>query len=50
MVAAPLDQVVEAGLADAEVNPDRLMETIVSGFEWMNRRDSIPGPSRGKIQ
>lgn len=36
MVAAPLDQVVEHGLADAEVNPVHMVETIVNGFELTN--------------
>jgi two-component system chemotaxis response regulator CheB len=32
MVAVPLDPVVEAGLADAEVNPADLMKTVLHGF------------------
>jgi two-component system chemotaxis response regulator CheB len=32
LVAEPLDQVVEAGLADEEVNPADLVKTIVTGF------------------
>ncbi len=33
MVAEPLDQVFEAGLADEEVNPTALIHTIVNGFD-----------------
>lgn len=33
MVAEPLDQVVEAGLADAEVNPVDLIKTVINGFD-----------------
>lgn len=33
MVSAPLDQVVDSGLADAEVNPDELLTTIIDGFD-----------------
>jgi chemotaxis response regulator CheB len=33
MVAEPLDQVVEAGLADAEVNPADLTKTVLNGFD-----------------
>ncbi|WP_372680654.1 response regulator [Desulfosarcina sp.] len=32
MVAEPLDQVVEAGLADEEVNPADLLITVLNGF------------------
>jgi two-component system chemotaxis response regulator CheB len=32
MVAGPLDQVFEAGLADAEVNPIDLIKTVLIGF------------------
>ena len=34
MVAGPLERVVEAGLADAEVEPGELVPTIVRGFEY----------------
>ena len=33
MVAEPLDQVVEAGLADEEVNPADLIKTVLNGFD-----------------
>jgi hypothetical protein len=33
MVAEPLDQVVEAGLADEEVNPVDLIKTVLNGFD-----------------
>jgi two-component system chemotaxis response regulator CheB len=33
MVAGPLDQVFEAGLADAEVEPTDLVKTVKKGFE-----------------
>lgn len=33
MVAEPLDQVVEAGLADEEVNPSDLIKAVVNGFD-----------------
>jgi chemotaxis response regulator CheB len=33
MVAGPLDQVFEAGLADAEVEPSDLVKTVKKGFE-----------------
>ena len=33
MVAGPLDQVVDAGLADAEVEPTDLVKTVKNGFE-----------------
>ncbi|MEE4112545.1 MAG: response regulator, partial [Desulfobacteraceae bacterium] len=36
MVAKPLDPVVEAGLADAEVNPADLTATVLNGFD-LNR-------------
>lgn len=32
MVAGPLDQVVEAGLADEEVDPSDLVKTVMNGF------------------
>jgi two-component system, chemotaxis family, protein-glutamate methylesterase/glutaminase len=36
MVAEPLDQVFEAGLADAEVNPADLIKTVLNGFDLKN--------------
>jgi two-component system, chemotaxis family, protein-glutamate methylesterase/glutaminase len=33
MVAAPLDQVFDAGLTDAEVNPAELVRTVLNGFD-----------------
>jgi chemotaxis response regulator CheB len=33
MVTEPLDRVADADLADAEVNPAKLVETVIDGFE-----------------
>jgi two-component system chemotaxis response regulator CheB len=33
MVAEPLDQVVEDGLASLEVDPDQLLKTVIDGFD-----------------
>jgi two-component system chemotaxis response regulator CheB len=34
MVAEPLNRVADNGLADAEVKPADLLETVLSGFDW----------------
>ncbi|BBO72490.1 hypothetical protein DSCA_64200 [Desulfosarcina alkanivorans] len=47
MVAAPLDKVVAAGLADTEVALSRLSETILNGFELGNELNPRP-VTRGK--
>lgn len=33
MVSGPLDPVAESGLADAEVSPDNLLQTVLNGFD-----------------
>ena len=33
MVAEPLDQVADSGLANAEVDPDNLVKTVIDGFD-----------------
>jgi two-component system chemotaxis response regulator CheB len=33
MVSEPLDSVADSGLADTEVNPEELLQTVLNGFE-----------------